>query len=69
MLSFYEERGESLDGAAGVNTLETNSGYVERRADPLLETLRRVTGRGSIAGLRLLDLGCGFGGHVHAGFF
>jgi SAM-dependent methyltransferase len=61
VLSFYEERGESLDGPAGVNTLETNSGYVERRATPLLETLRRVTGRDSIDGLRLLDLGCGFG--------
>jgi SAM-dependent methyltransferase len=61
VLSFYEERGESLDGAAGENTLETNSGYVERRATPLLETLRRVTGRDSIAGLRLIDLGCGFG--------
>jgi ubiquinone/menaquinone biosynthesis C-methylase UbiE len=61
VLSFYEERGESLDGAAGVNTLETNSGYVERRATPLLETLRRVTGRGSIEGQRLIDLGCGFG--------
>jgi ubiquinone/menaquinone biosynthesis C-methylase UbiE len=61
VLSFYEERGESLDGPAGVNTLETNSGYVERRATPLLETLGRVTGRDSIEGLRLLDLGCGFG--------
>jgi ubiquinone/menaquinone biosynthesis C-methylase UbiE len=61
VLSFYEERGESLDGAAGENTLETNSGYVERRATPLLETLRRVTGRDTIDGLRLIDLGCGFG--------
>lgn len=61
VLSFYEERGESLDGPAGVNTLETNSGFVERRATPLLETLRRVTGRDSIEGLRLIDLGCGFG--------
>jgi ubiquinone/menaquinone biosynthesis C-methylase UbiE len=61
VLSFYEQRGESLDGAAGVNTLETNSGYVERRADPLLETLRLVTGMDSIEGKRLIDLGCGFG--------
>jgi ubiquinone/menaquinone biosynthesis C-methylase UbiE len=61
VLSFYEERGESLEGPAGVNTLETNSGFVERRATPLLETLRRVTGRDSIEGLRLIDLGCGFG--------
>ena len=61
VLSFYAERGESLEGAAGVNTLETNSGFVERRATPLLETLRRVTGRDSIEGQRLIDLGCGFG--------
>jgi ubiquinone/menaquinone biosynthesis C-methylase UbiE len=61
VLDFYAERGESLEGPAGVNTLETNSGYVERRATPLLETLRRVTGRDSIEGLQLIDLGCGFG--------
>lgn len=61
VLDFYAERGESLDGPAGENTLETNSGFVERRATPLLETLRRVSGRDSIEGLRLIDLGCGFG--------
>jgi SAM-dependent methyltransferase len=61
VLDFYAQRGESLDGAAGENTLETNSGYVERRATPLLETLRRVTGRDSIDGQRVIDLGCGFG--------
>jgi ubiquinone/menaquinone biosynthesis C-methylase UbiE len=61
VLSFYEERDESLDGAAGENTLETNSGYVERRASPLLETLRQITGGDSIEGRRLIDLGCGFG--------
>jgi ubiquinone/menaquinone biosynthesis C-methylase UbiE len=61
VIEFYAERGESLDDPAGINTLETNSGFVERRATPLLETLRRVTGRDSIDGLRLIDLGCGFG--------
>ncbi len=61
VLEFYAERGESLDGPAGVNTLETNSGFVERRATPLLETLRQVTARDSIEGLRLIDMGCGFG--------
>jgi ubiquinone/menaquinone biosynthesis C-methylase UbiE len=61
VLEFYAERGETLDGPAGINTLETNSGFVERRATPLLETLRQVTGRDSIDGKRLLDLGCGFG--------
>jgi 2-polyprenyl-3-methyl-5-hydroxy-6-metoxy-1,4-benzoquinol methylase len=61
VLDFYAERGESLDGAAGVNTLETNSGFVERRTTPLLQTLAQITGRDSIDGLRLIDLGCGFG--------
>jgi ubiquinone/menaquinone biosynthesis C-methylase UbiE len=61
VIEFYADRGESLDDPAGINTLETNSGFVERRATPLLETLRRVTGRDSIEGLRLIDLGCGFG--------
>jgi SAM-dependent methyltransferase len=61
VVEFYAERGESLNGPAGINTLETNSGFVERRATPLIETLRRVSGRDSIEGQRLIDLGCGFG--------
>jgi ubiquinone/menaquinone biosynthesis C-methylase UbiE len=61
VISFYEEQGETLDDPAGVNTLETNSGYVERRAAPLLTILARNSGPDSIAGLRVLDLGCGFG--------
>jgi 2-polyprenyl-3-methyl-5-hydroxy-6-metoxy-1,4-benzoquinol methylase len=61
VLDFYEQRGESLDGAAGLNTLETNSGFAERRGQPLLATLSATTGRDSIEGLRLIDLGCGFG--------
>jgi 2-polyprenyl-3-methyl-5-hydroxy-6-metoxy-1,4-benzoquinol methylase len=61
VIEFYAEQGESLDGAAGINTLETNSGFVERRAGPLVQIINRSTGRGSIEGLRLLDLGCGFG--------
>jgi SAM-dependent methyltransferase len=61
VLDFYADNGESLEGPAGVNTLETNSGFVERRATPLLQTLAQITGRDSIEGLRLIDLGCGFG--------
>ena len=33
VISFYQEPG-ALDGPAGINTLETNSGYVERRGAP-----------------------------------
>jgi ubiquinone/menaquinone biosynthesis C-methylase UbiE len=61
VIEFYDEQDETLDGAAGVNTLETNSGFVERRAAPLVQIIRSSTGRGSIEGMRLLDLGCGFG--------
>jgi ubiquinone/menaquinone biosynthesis C-methylase UbiE len=61
VISFYEALGETLDDPAGINTLETNSGYVERRGAPLLEVLSRSSGPDSIEGLRLLDLGCGFG--------
>ena len=57
----YADSGESLDGVAGVNTLDTNSALVERRTAPLMEIIRRSTGRRSLEGLRLLDLGCGFG--------
>jgi ubiquinone/menaquinone biosynthesis C-methylase UbiE len=61
VISFYAERGERLDDAAGVNTLETNSGYVERRAAPLLELLSLSSGHDSLEGMQVLDLGCGFG--------
>ena len=58
---FYRQRGESLTDSAGLNTLETNSGYVERRAQPLLEIFFRCSGLDSIEGMRVLDVGCGFG--------
>ena len=61
VLAFYRERGEEISGSAGLNTLETNSGFVERRGEPLLEILHDRGELDSIAGLRLLDLGCGFG--------
>jgi SAM-dependent methyltransferase len=61
VIRFYAQSGEVLEGASGINTLETNSGFVERRAGPLLEILRQRMGVRSIEGLRLVDLGCGFG--------
>jgi 2-polyprenyl-3-methyl-5-hydroxy-6-metoxy-1,4-benzoquinol methylase len=61
VLAFYRDRGEEIGGPAGLNTLETNSGFVERRGAPLVEILREHTGLDSIEGLRVLDLGCGFG--------
>jgi 2-polyprenyl-3-methyl-5-hydroxy-6-metoxy-1,4-benzoquinol methylase len=58
---FYTRHGTQLHGAAWTNTLETNSGFVERRASPLVDLYRTRSGRESIEGLRVLDLGCGFG--------
>ena len=60
VISFYQEPG-ALDGPAGINTLETNSGYVERRGAPLLDLLGRSRGCEPIDGLQVADLGCGFG--------
>jgi SAM-dependent methyltransferase len=61
VLAWYERHGQSLEGEAGRNTLETNSGYVERRGDPLLAMLGERLGGRSLEGLSVLDLGCGFG--------
>jgi SAM-dependent methyltransferase len=60
VLAHYEQVGQRLEGQAGADTLETNSGYVERRASPLLEMLA-AHGLPSIDGLRVVDVGCGFG--------
>lgn len=61
VLDYYAERGEALEGQAGELTLATNSTLIERRGRPLLEMLRIHAGVHSIAGLEVLDLGCGFG--------
>jgi ubiquinone/menaquinone biosynthesis C-methylase UbiE len=57
VLAYYERRGEP----APAGTLETNSGFTERRGRPLLTMLAPRLPSGSLRGLRLLDLGCGFG--------
>lgn len=62
VLAWYARHGKSLQGPAGRNTLETNSGYVERRGAPLLTMLsRRLGDRQPVQGVSLVDLGCGFG--------
>ena len=60
VLRYYDERGERLEGAAGENTLETNSGLVASRGAPLLAMLA-AAGAPPVAGKRVVDLGCGFG--------
>ena len=61
VLAHYRKSDMSLEGRAGWNTLETNSGFAERRGIPLVTMATRRLGVPSLAGLRLLDLGCGFG--------
>ena len=57
---FFERAGENLTDSARLNTLETNSELVAQRAEVLLLILAQ-RGIGSLAGLRIVDLGCGFG--------
>jgi len=61
LIIFYSRRGRGLKGTADASTLERNSGLVERRGRSLLEIFFRRSGRSSLQGLRLLELGCGFG--------
>jgi 2-polyprenyl-3-methyl-5-hydroxy-6-metoxy-1,4-benzoquinol methylase len=60
VVEHYAARHERLEGQSGLNTLVTNSTLVERRGTTLIRILK--DGRGeSLEGLRLADIGCGFG--------
>lgn len=61
VLAHCERHGVELEGRAGWNTLETNSGFVERRAAPLVAMVTGRLGLSSLQGLRVADIGCGFG--------
>ena len=61
IIEHYRDRGEQLDTVAGLRTLDTNSSLVARRGALVLEVLARSGGPASIDGLRVADLGCGFG--------
>ena len=61
VIDFYTHRGDALTGAAGASTLATNSELAEHRGCSLLEILYERTGRRTIEGLQVLELGCGFG--------
>lgn len=61
IVASYARRGELLEGQSGVATLETNSGFVARRATPLLLMLGYESRTDALDGLRVVDLGCGFG--------
>ena len=59
--AFYERRGIEISGGARTRTLETNSGLAERRGRLLLDLLAVERGTASLAGQRVVDVGCGFG--------
>jgi SAM-dependent methyltransferase len=61
IIDHYHARGESLATDSGLRTLDTNSTLVPERAELLLDLYERSAGHRSIAGLRVADLGCGFG--------
>jgi 2-polyprenyl-3-methyl-5-hydroxy-6-metoxy-1,4-benzoquinol methylase len=61
VIAHCERHGIELEGRAGWNTLETNSGFVERRGAPLVAMVTQRLGVASLDGLRVADLGCGFG--------
>lgn len=61
IIEHYHELGEPLDTPSGRATLDTNSTLAPRRGEVVLELLSRAGGPGDLAGLRVADLGCGFG--------
>jgi SAM-dependent methyltransferase len=61
IIEHYRDRGEAIDDAAGLRTLDTNSTLVPQRARLLIELFSLRSGRDSVEGLEVADLGCGFG--------
>lgn len=61
VLAEHKRGAAELRGAPGLRTLETNSGLAARRANSLLALLALHEPELDLDGLRLLDLGCGFG--------
>jgi ubiquinone/menaquinone biosynthesis C-methylase UbiE len=59
--AYYGALGEPIDTPAAVETIDTNSTFVERRARPLLSLLASGADLRPQAGLKVLDLGAGFG--------
>ena len=61
IIDHYRDRGESLDTPAGRRTLDTNTTLAAQRGELLLRLLARCGGPAELRGLRVADLGCGFG--------
>ncbi len=61
IIEYYRVRGESIEGEEGLRTLDTNSTLVPQRAGLLFDLYAGRTGRDSVEGLTVADMGCGFG--------
>jgi SAM-dependent methyltransferase len=61
IVEFFAARKQSLDDDSGRRTLDTNSTLAARRADMLISPFLARSGHSRLEGLRLADLGCGFG--------
>jgi SAM-dependent methyltransferase len=61
IIEHYREREEDIDTPAGRLTLDTNTILAAQRGALLLRMLSRRGGPEDLSGLRVVDLGCGFG--------
>jgi SAM-dependent methyltransferase len=58
---YYARQGLGPHSAEVKATLATNTNLVPNRVEAILEHARRLRGAASLAGVRVLDVGCGFG--------
>jgi 2-polyprenyl-3-methyl-5-hydroxy-6-metoxy-1,4-benzoquinol methylase len=58
---YFRQRDDGVSQQARRRTVEINSWLAEQRARPLLELFYERSGARSLSGLRVVDLGCGFG--------
>lgn len=58
---YYEDHGRGPDDSAVRSTVETNTVLVPRRGDALLRLVADLGGPQSLGGLRVLEVGSGFG--------
>jgi len=61
ILEDYSRIGGQLSGIGGLRTLETNSGLVAQRGESVLSLLRAADPQLELRGMRIVDVGCGFG--------
>jgi 2-polyprenyl-3-methyl-5-hydroxy-6-metoxy-1,4-benzoquinol methylase len=61
VIDHFGQRGEPIDTPAGRTTLDTNSILASARADMLVSPFLARSGYSTLEGLRIADLGCGFG--------